>query len=65
MRGIVSLASSLGIGVTAEGVETQGQFNLLAAFGCAEVQGYAISRPVPAGEVAGLIELLSGQLASV
>jgi EAL domain-containing protein (putative c-di-GMP-specific phosphodiesterase class I) len=63
VRGIISLASSLGVSITAEGVETQGQYDFLAAFGCAEVQGYLISRPVPANEVSGLIERLSGQLA--
>ena len=41
--------------VTAEGVETEEQLRQVRREGCTEVQGYLVSRPVPAGEVDGLL----------
>ena len=52
VRSILALAASLGLKVTAEGVETQGQLLTLAADGCDEAQGYLLGRPVPLGEIA-------------
>jgi len=49
---IASLGLSLGITTTAEGVETPEQLDLIRAAGCAEVQGYLFSRPMPAAEAA-------------
>ncbi len=50
-RAIVSavsqLARDLGMSVTAEGVETQEQLDILSAVGCTHVQGYLIGRPDP------------------
>jgi diguanylate cyclase (GGDEF)-like protein len=48
---IVGLGRSLGIGTTAEGVETREQLELLQAAGCREVQGYLLSRPMPASNL--------------
>lgn len=47
---IVSMAHALDMRVVAEGVETPEQLAALQALGCEEVQGYYISRPVPAAE---------------
>jgi len=52
---IVTLGRSLGLGVVAEGVETQDQANFLRSSGCHELQGYLISRPLPAAEFEGLM----------
>jgi EAL domain-containing protein (putative c-di-GMP-specific phosphodiesterase class I) len=41
--------------VVAEGVETEEQLQVLQALGCNEVQGYLISRPVPAGEATNFL----------
>jgi EAL domain-containing protein (putative c-di-GMP-specific phosphodiesterase class I) len=52
---IAGLGESFGIATTAEGVETADQLEKLRAEGCTEAQGYLISRPVPAENVAELL----------
>jgi diguanylate cyclase (GGDEF)-like protein/PAS domain S-box-containing protein len=44
---IVALANSLGLGVIAEGVETEVQRDFLASSGCHAYQGYFFSKPIP------------------
>ena len=48
---ILSLAQTLGIVVTAEGIERPSQLEWLRARGCEEVQGFLLSRPVTAAEL--------------
>lgn len=48
---ILSLAHTLGIIVTAEGVERPSQLEWLRSRGCEEVQGFLLSRPVTAAEL--------------
>jgi len=48
---IISLARSLGLKTTAEGVETQAQFDTLVKLGCVEFQGFLLGRPMPADEI--------------
>jgi diguanylate cyclase (GGDEF)-like protein len=45
---ILTMASRLQLEVTAEGVETDRQLNLLLSQGCPEVQGFLLGRPMPA-----------------
>ena len=45
---IIALAHKLGIQVLAEGVETEAQLALLRQFGCDAIQGYLLSKPLPA-----------------
>ena len=59
VRAIAALGASLGLTTTAEGVETLEQQRLVRAEGCTNMQGYLISRPIPAGEVAGLISRMT------
>jgi predicted signal transduction protein with EAL and GGDEF domain len=48
---IINLAGSLGLQVVAEGVEDETSWRRLADMGCDFVQGYYLSRPMPAGNV--------------
>ena len=59
VRAIAALGKSLGMTTIAEGVETAAQEAMCRADGCNEIQGYLVSRPVPAGDVAALIANLS------
>ena len=55
--GIVDLASSLGLRVVAEGVETAEQLEELKEMGCEIGQGYYFARPLPAGDIPPLLQL--------
>jgi predicted signal transduction protein with EAL and GGDEF domain len=55
VRAVTGLGKSLGIVTTAEGVETEAQFDLLRREGCTQAQGYLFSKPRPAAEVAAML----------
>jgi diguanylate cyclase (GGDEF)-like protein len=55
-RAIVSMAHALAMTVVGEGVETAAELHVLQKLGCDEIQGYLVSRPVPADEAAVLME---------
>jgi diguanylate cyclase (GGDEF)-like protein len=55
MRAIAAAGVGLGMTVVAEGVETAGQARMAQADGCNEIQGYLVSVPVAAAEVAALL----------
>ena len=55
VRAISALAHSLGLAVTAEGVETAAQLDLLRAAQCTELQGFLLGRPMIASAAARLI----------
>ncbi|KAF0218365.1 MAG: sensory box/GGDEF family [Geobacteraceae bacterium] len=48
---IIAMGNSLNLRVTAEGVETEGQFSFLKETKCDEVQGYLFSKPIPPEKV--------------
>jgi EAL domain-containing protein (putative c-di-GMP-specific phosphodiesterase class I)/GAF domain-containing protein len=48
VRTLIHLGTSLGYRVVAEGVETQESFQLVKTWGCHEVQGFLIARPMDA-----------------
>ena len=51
---VIGMAASLRLGVVAEGVETEAQLGVLRSKNCDEIQGYFLSRPIPAEELPGL-----------
>jgi diguanylate cyclase (GGDEF)-like protein/PAS domain S-box-containing protein len=61
-RAVISLGSSLGKVVVAEGVENQAQFDFLRYQGCDEFQGYLIAKPMPEQEFADLLVDSGGQM---
>lgn len=52
---VIGLGASLGLAVVAEGVETEGQANLLRTWGCPIGQGYLFARPMPASAMRSLL----------
>jgi EAL domain-containing protein (putative c-di-GMP-specific phosphodiesterase class I) len=57
VRAIVGLGKSLGLSITAEGVEHADQLSVLAAAGCSYMQGFLFHRPLTMEE---LIRLRGG-----
>lgn len=52
VQAIVDLARAKGLKTTAEGVETESQSQYLQRVGCDELQGYFLSRPMSAADLA-------------
>jgi diguanylate cyclase (GGDEF)-like protein len=61
-RSIITLCRSLGLQVTAEGIERPAQLDFLADCGDVSVQGYYIERPAPASEVLGFVSSMPGRM---
>ncbi len=53
---VISLAHALKLKVIGEGVETDEQCRVLLELECDEIQGYLVSRPVPANEVVRMLQ---------
>ena len=53
---IIAMADALGLRVIAEGVETEAQWRSLVSLGCHAAQGYLLARPMPAKDLARLID---------
>lgn len=59
-RAVIALGHSLGFRITAEGVETRAQRDVLQALGCEEAQGYFYSKPLPADAFTAFLSQLPG-----
>ena len=59
LKGMISLAHSLGRIIIAEGAETSGEVRLLSELGADIVQGYALSRPLPADQIIAAAQAVS------
>ena len=55
VRAVITVAKSLGLAVTAEGIESEAQLGELRALGCDRGQGYLFARPVPADRIPPLL----------
>jgi diguanylate cyclase (GGDEF)-like protein len=55
IRAVVGLGHSLGMSITAEGIETEAELEVVREQGCDEVQGFLFSPPLPASGVAVLV----------
>lgn len=62
VKQIVSIGKSLDLRIVAEGVETEAQADFLKAIGCDELQGFLLSRPIPADEFEALMTHQHAQL---
>ncbi len=59
VRSTIELARNLDLKVVAEGVEDVETCQALAGLGCDVAQGYYVSRPLPAADLAGLLDRLA------
>jgi len=55
VRAVAAMAAGLGMTTTAEGVESEAQLDAVRSEGCTEIQGYLLSEPMPAHEIARLL----------
>jgi diguanylate cyclase (GGDEF)-like protein len=58
IQSLVSLGDAMDLSVIAEGIENEDQLKLLRLVQCEYVQGFLISRPIPADEMTALLERL-------
>ncbi|MCB2296902.1 EAL domain-containing protein [Clostridium tagluense] len=56
IKAIIAMAQSINIKVVVEGVEDIEQFIILKELKSYAIQGYLISKPIPAKEIRSLIE---------
>jgi len=63
MRAVVAMAESLDMATTAEGVETEAEFELARTLGIHRIQGYYFGRPMLAADARALFGDASSQVA--
>ena len=56
IRAVVAMADSLGMSTTAEGVETDAEYQLVRLLGCRKVQRYLFGRPMPREDARALFD---------
>ena len=61
VRAVIQLAHSMNLMVVAEGVETEGQRDILDLLGCDCLQGFLLGSPLPADAFEALLESISAQ----
>jgi EAL domain-containing protein (putative c-di-GMP-specific phosphodiesterase class I) len=54
IQGVVSIVRALGMNLTAEGVETESQYEVLRALGCDDAQGYLFGKPMPFEDIVAM-----------
>ena len=61
VRAVIQLAHSMDLTVIAEGVETEGQRDILDLLGCDSLQGFLLGSPMPADAFEALLESISAK----
>ncbi|HJW31961.1 MAG TPA: EAL domain-containing protein [Holophagaceae bacterium] len=61
VRAVIQLAHNLNLQVVAEGVETEGQRDMLELLGCDVLQGFLLGRPLPADAFEALLESMAAK----
>jgi EAL domain-containing protein (putative c-di-GMP-specific phosphodiesterase class I) len=64
VRSVADLGHSLGLTIVAEGVEDDRSLRLLSVMGCDLVQGYHVSRPLPARDLRSWMQRARSSLAT-
>lgn len=64
VQAVAMLCRDTGMGLVAEGIETQAQFDLAMALGIDEGQGYFLARPMDGGAMAQFVQTQSAKLPS-
>ncbi len=60
VKSTIELAHSLGLTTVAEGVEDAATYDALVELGCTVIQGYYLSRPIPAGDMGDFLDARAG-----
>jgi diguanylate cyclase (GGDEF)-like protein len=61
VRAVAAMAKGLGMACTAEGVETPEQRSTVSPEGCTEMQGFLLSKPLPADKICQLLKFEVGK----
>ena len=61
IRMIAALGTSLQVTTTAEGVETDGELDIVRDAGCSQMQGYLLSRPIDAAELSRFLHAFAAE----
>ncbi|WP_025597460.1 putative bifunctional diguanylate cyclase/phosphodiesterase [Burkholderia sp. WSM2230] len=62
LSAVVTLARALKIEVVAEGVETESQFRKLSELACDQMQGFLLSRPLPASDFLAFLRVAADRI---
>ncbi|MCW6531787.1 EAL domain-containing protein [Sphingomonas sp. MMSM20] len=65
IKAIVTLAETLGMETTAEGVEQQDEIALIRELGCSHIQGFVYGKPARAGDVAEQLKAAAGRALAI
>lgn len=63
VRAMISMAHARELKTTAEGVETPEQRDLLRSFGCDELQGFLLGKPMPSSQLSQFLKVAAGDAA--
>jgi diguanylate cyclase (GGDEF)-like protein len=63
IRAAIGLCNDMDMAITAEGVETKDQLDLLLKLGCHAIQGYIFSKPISQDELGATLDLIEARIA--